>query len=40
MTMQEGNMDWLINTPFLMKERGFFIIDHAIADGIFDPYTI
>jgi hypothetical protein len=22
-----GNMDWLTNTPFLTKERGFFIAD-------------
>jgi len=26
MTMQEGNMDWLTNTPFPMKERGFLFL--------------
>ena len=26
MTMLEGNMNWLINTPFLTNERAGFII--------------
>jgi len=25
-TMQEGNIDWLTNTPFPMKERGFLFL--------------
>jgi hypothetical protein len=25
-TVLEGNMDWLVNTPFLSKRAGFFII--------------
>jgi len=32
-------MDWLINTPFLTKERGFFIADYEIAED-FIPIRI
>jgi hypothetical protein len=35
--MLEGNIDWLTNTPFLTKERGFFIANKA--RGFYaDPY--
>jgi len=41
MTILEGNMDWLANTPFSSKERGFFIADQEVrgvpADGVCGP---
>ena len=39
MTMLEGSMDWLINTPFLANERaGFFISDE---EGFYaDPHKM
>jgi hypothetical protein len=36
--MLEGNMDWLTDTPFLTKERGFFIADQKIAEGLMPIY--